>query len=433
MQAGLETQAIIDSLSDPILVIGPHRGRVVAYNAAFVRELGSFGENFRGRSFTRMPQFVRSVRRGLLDLYVRAKRRKDDKPPFSFQYVDAQGYLKSLSASAGLMEWGDRSSVVFHFRSLPASTAAAPQQAEDTAAFSTLVDMTREPWMEFRSHQIVEPISLDDEDKAGRLLALGQKLVVHKASKAAQKVFASPNSSLDSATSPIMGKDFISFFHREEDALRFLDMLSNVGQLRAPTTLIDGSGKMLDVEMSCAARFESGDAIAALYCIPRSSELSRNYKTLLSENRKEQEFIFNQPFLGLGQLVPSQPLDRPDPAHVDEVLNSCLESIRLLNANDALASHYGTLKSSLLMQPMSCLFPSRSAGIQVLKELFVTRQSSFATYDEKTEELQRITLFKALFNDADCMVRIFVASSPQPYGFKERHSNQKNRSTPAFI
>ena len=45
VQISRETQAIIDSLSDPVLIIGPRMGRILACNAAFIRELGFFGES----------------------------------------------------------------------------------------------------------------------------------------------------------------------------------------------------------------------------------------------------------------------------------------------------------------------------------------------------------------------------------------------------
>ena len=132
-------------------------------------------------------------------------------------------------------------------------------------------------------------------------------------------------------------------------------------------------------------------------------------------------------------MVPLQPLMRPQPANADAILNSYLDDILLTNANDTLGELYGVEKNALLMQSMPFLFPDRSAAIQVLKELFVTRQSSFATYREDTGELLRIALFKAVFNDADHMARIFLAVSPQVQSPSERHETRKLRSVPSFI
>ena len=132
-------------------------------------------------------------------------------------------------------------------------------------------------------------------------------------------------------------------------------------------------------------------------------------------------------------MVPLQPLMRPQPANADAILNRYLDDILLTNANDTLGELYGVEKNALLMQSMPFLFPDRSAAIQVLKELFVTRQSSFATYRKNTGELLRVALFKAVFNDADLMTRIFVAVSPQIYGIPERREARKPHSVPSFI
>jgi len=124
---------------------------------------------------------------------------------------------------------------------------------------------------------------------------------------------------------------------------------------------------------------------------------------------------------------------RPHPTNADTVLNGYLNDILLTNVNDALVEFYGVEKNALLMQSMPFLFPDRSAAVQVLRELFVTRQSSFATYRENTGELLRVALFKAVFNDADLMTRIFVAVSPQIYSIPERHETRRPHSVPSFI
>ena len=152
-----------------------------------------------------------------------------------------------------------------------------------------------------------------------------------------------------------------------------------------------------------------------------------------SVSGQEQNFIFSQPFLGLGRMVPLQPLTRPHHANADTVLNGYLDDILLTNANDALGELYGVEKNALLMHSMPVLFPDRSAAVQVLRELFVTRQSSFATYHEHTGELLRIALFKAVFNDADHMARIFLAVSSQVFSPPGRRETQRQRSVPAFI
>ena len=436
MPLNQETQALINSLPDPILIIelGPRRGRVVAYNTAFVHELGAFEGNFEGRSFIRMPQFTRTDRRGLMQLLFRAKNRKDDRTPFVFQYSDPKGKLKTLSAAVEILHHAGRECALLYLR-VVLSNAVTSQQAEDMAAFNILIDMTRDPCLEFRP-RIPIPPDLFDKDKEDRLVllrSLGHEFIVHKSNGAAQNLFGPKNAGNVPAGSTLVGRSFISLFHREMDALMFLDMLVSTGQLRAPVALLNGNGRVVETEMACSARFGTGDTIAAIYCIPRLIEQNRNIQAQNGMDSQEQDFLFTQPFIGLGHLVPLQPLVRPNPEEADAVLDRYLNEILLVNTNDTLGKLYGVHKNNLLMQHMTHLFPYRSAGIQVLKELFVTRTSSFATYNEDTGEFMRIALFKAIFNKADQLVRILLAVSTQACESFERHSNQKLSSTPSFI
>lgn len=430
MQINRETQAIIDSLSDPVLVISSKMRRILACNAAFVHELGFLDENIKGRSFIRIPQLTRPIRHGLLELYFRAKRSRDDKTPFVFQFADPQGSLKTISATVDILIFDGEEFILAYLHIVLPTDIALSHQAEDIAAFNAFADMTQEPWLEFRPRS--QDVSMLFNEEA-QLVTLGQEFVVHKASKAARQLFGQDVTGLGLSDFPLKGKSFMSFFYREEAALRFLDMLSKVGQLQAPTTLVGESGEALEVEMSCSVHFGTEDTITALYCIPRRIEQDRDLIVQHSVSGQEQDFIFSQPFLGLGRMVPLQPLVRPHPTNADTVLNGYLNDILLTNVNDALVEFYGVEKNALLMQSMPFLFPNRSAAVQVLRELFVTRQSSFATYREDTGELLRIALFKAVFNDADHMTRIFLAVSPQVYGLPERRETRKLRSVPSFI
>ena len=430
MQINRETQAIIDSLSDPVLVISSKMRRILACNAAFVHELGFLDENIKGRSFIRIPQLTRPIRHGLLELYFRAKRSRDDKTPFVFQFADPQGSLKTISATVDILIFDGEEFILAYLHVVLPTDIALSHQAEDIAAFNAFADMTQEPWLEFRPRS--QDVSMLFNEEA-QLVTLGQEFVVHKASKAARKLFGQDVTGLGLSDFPLKGKSFMSFFYQEEAALRFLDMLSKVGQLQAPTTLVGESGEALEVEMSCSVHFGTEDTITALYCIPRRIEQDRDLIVQHSVSGQEQDFIFSQPFLGLGRMVPLQPLVRPHPTNADTVLNGYLNDILLTNVNDALVEFYGVEKNALLMQSMPFLFPNRSAAVQVLRELFVTRQSSFATYREDTGELLRIALFKAVFNDADHMTRIFLAVSPQVYGLPERRETRTLRSVPSFI
>ena len=269
MQINRETQAIIDSLSDPVLVISSKMRRILACNAAFVRELGFLDENIKGRSFIRIPQLTRPIRHGLLDLYFRAKRSRDDKTPFVFQFADPQGSLKTISATVDILIFDGEEFIMAYLHVVLPTDIALSHQAEDIAAFNAFADMTQEPWLEFRPRS--QDVSMLFNEEA-QLVTLGQEFVVHKASKAARKLFGQDVTGLGLSDFPLKGKSFMSFFYREEAALRFLDMLSKVGQLQAPTTLVGESGEALEVEMSCSVHFGTEDTITALYCIPRRIE-----------------------------------------------------------------------------------------------------------------------------------------------------------------
>ena len=194
VQISRETQAIIDSLSDPVLIIGPRMGRILACNAAFIRELGFFGEGIKDRSFIRIPQLTRPIRHGLLDLYFRAKRSREDKAPFVFQFADPQGSLKTISATIDILPCDGRELVMAHLHVVQPSDAALSHHAEDIAAFNAFTDMTQEPWLEFRLRSQDVPILLDEEDRISYLMNLGREFVVHKASKAAWKLFGQDTS-----------------------------------------------------------------------------------------------------------------------------------------------------------------------------------------------------------------------------------------------
>ena len=429
-----ELQAIIDTFQEPVFFMEPHRGRVIACNAAFVRDTGFSEEALKGKPFLGIPRFTRPIRRGLLDLFFKTKHKNDKKIPFVFQYATPQGSLKTFSATMDALSCGSEEYIMVYLRVVSATEADFAEQAKDIAAFNAFVDMTQEPWMEFRPRSSKPLLVLSDEDRLSYLLNLGREFVVHKASPAAQKLFGRKISGMGFSGVFLKGKDFMSLFYRENDALRFLDMLANVGELRAQTSLVTESGETIEVEMDCSVNFDATDTVTALYCIPYPVRQNRNRPVQESVSSQEQDFIFSQPFLGLGQLVPLQPLPRPNPADdVDAVLNNYLDEVLVLKSNGALCDLYGVKKNGLLMQRMVQLFPYRAAGVQVLKELFVTRASSFATYNEETGELLRVALFKAVFNNADHLVKIFTAVSSPAGGLSELHDDQKFASVTSFI
>ena len=104
MNASQEIQAVIEALPDPVLILAPNRGRVLAYNKAFVDKWGFAEETFMDKPFLKMPQFSRAIQRGLIGVYAKARHRRAEIAPFSFCYPDMKGFLKTFSASASPIE-----------------------------------------------------------------------------------------------------------------------------------------------------------------------------------------------------------------------------------------------------------------------------------------------------------------------------------------
>ena len=429
MNASQEMQAIINTISDPILIIGPSRGRLVACNKAFVDEWGFSEDTFMDRSFLRLPQFSRTILRGLIRIYTRARHRKAKIDPYVFQLPHSDGTLRTISATASPLDGtlsGERC-VILRFQILPSVSPDDMQRQEDAVAFNIFADISQEPWLEFRPSIPILAPHFEDGDKTSRLAAIGHRLHLHRASKSAVNFYGLQavrpnNSSSSDANGKKNERHFLSFFYREEDALRLLDILTTIGFVKAGTSLVDRRGQVMDAEISCAIQFGVGNTITALYCIFHFSEDVVKYRDMLNENRREKEFILNQPFLGVGQLVPKHPLDRPDAVSADEELENYLDTILLMAANDALIGLHGMQKQHFMMRSMPALFPERTSAVLVLKELFVTRQTSFATYDDEGA-LKNISIFKAVFNNSDQLIRIHIASSPHSLGFAERYNN----------
>ena len=412
MNISRETQAIIEAFSDPILIIGPSRGSVVAYNRAFVHDLGFAEETFSGKFFLQLPQFSRAVSRGLIKIYIKARRGERDIPPYVFQHSDNVRTLRTVSAFASPVEVSnsDRPCVMLRFQFLSPAVSDDLQKEEDAEAFDVFSEISCEPWIEFRPSMPITAPQFSEEDRRKRLSLIGQRLKVARAGKAAVNFYGLSNET-PAPGEKAGARDFLSFFYREDDALRLLDILATIGFVKAGASLVNAQGQVMDAEVSCSMHFGEDDSITALYCIFHFSEELMKYRTTINENRIEREFVFNQPFLGLGRLAPNHPLDRPDAANADEELGRSLDSILIVTANAALAHLHKSQKSQFLMHPMSILFPDRASAVQVLKELFVTRKSSFTAYGEDGTP-ERITVFKAMFNNADQITGIFIASSP---------------------
>jgi PAS domain-containing protein len=249
------------------------------------------------------------------------------------------------------------------------------------------------------------------------LRAAGNSLRVKYANKAAIKLYRGENGILT-------GETFVSFFNNEDDALRFLDMLSIVGQMRAETT-VNTHGKPVPVEMHCEVKFSEGGAIGAVYCGQRDLSGAQRYATIIGGSRQEMDFVFNQPFTGIAVLEPSHPVERPEADNVDFQLDTILERIVITRANQAMLDICGTDRAKFLMKPMTTLFNDPDVARQVLKELFVMRNTSVESYALPEKRVERVSFYRAIFDDADRLREIFVAASNNDVSYKARHRDIK--------
>jgi hypothetical protein len=180
-------------------------------------------------------------------------------------------------------------------------------------------------------------------------------------------------------------------------------------------------------------KFSDMGSIAAIYCAQRDLTGHQRYETIIGDSRIEMNFVFNQPFTGFAFLAPASPIERPKAINVDEQLDAMLNQIVILRANQAMLDVYGTDKSKFLLKNMNALFAGPEIARQVLKELFVIRRTSVERYAASEEietpedVLERTSIYQALFDGADRLSGVLVATSKHTLGYKARHSNKKEK------
>lgn len=403
---------LINALSDPVLLIGPNKGQILAANDAFTDEWGLLRKDLDGRSFLRLKCFSRGVRRGFVGIYARARRGDAKIPAYFFHYEDMSRNIRTISVTARPIEAllspvSGRMCVMMHFNIMPPAVSNSFKNRDELEAFEILSDITSEPWLEFRpsaEHDIMED---DLSARTDALSLMARRLHLFRANRHARHTYGL---SQDGGTggSSLKDKTFLSFFNRKEDGLRMLDILSSIGFIRTETSLVGANGRVINAEVSCAVKFGMGDSIEALYCIFRVSENLSKYNDTISALQHERSFAFSQPFAGFAQLVPRQPLERPEPEDIEKRLALYMKMTLITAANDAMLDIYNTPKEQFLMRDMNCIFHSADMGISVLKDLFVTRSSSVTMYG-RSGRADRHLKFGALFDNADRIVRIFVA------------------------
>jgi hypothetical protein len=336
---------------------------------------------------------------------------------FSFPYVNPEKMVKNIVATAGCFTIADQEYVVFTFKELP-SQEILLTGGDDTVSWKACLDLAYEPYLEFRPLVPLQPFRERDE-RMSYLQFVGDALRVKFANAAAVMFYRSSGGLLT-------GEPFVSFFNNKDDALRFLDMLVAVGQMRAETA-VNTYNKVAQVEMRCVVKFDDEGAIVAVYCAQRDLTGYRRYEAIIGGSQRTMDFIFNQPFTGFAFLAPQNPIERPHADNVDAKLDEILNQILIMQANQAMIDIYQMDKSRFLMKPMRELFVDQDIARQVMKELFVMRTSSVENYASSEEAVkdifERVSIFLATFDNADRMQGVFVATSRDYRDYKARHKS----------
>ncbi|MDR3265609.1 MAG: PAS domain-containing protein [Synergistaceae bacterium] len=400
---------VINALPEGVVIISRERGKIIGANDVFLKYTGFTQEELLSSNFTNLPFLSRQVRRTLVRLYIRVLRGRKEGETLSVEYVTPGHTLRNVVLAASRFEFAEQTYVAFVLR----------DETPDAASWKNCLNLTCEPYMEFHpAATLIPPFELDD--RMSFLKLAGSVLRVKYANSAAMDLYGGESTSLT-------GRPFTSFFNNGDDALRFLDMLSVVGQMKAETAVSSRSGQAVEVEMNCVVRFGGRGEIAALYCAQRDLSGARRYEAIIGGSRVETEFTFNQPFAGLAFLTPPHPLERPEADNVDDMLDVMLEQILVMRANHAMIDiyGYGTDRTKFLMRPMKELFPDAALARQVLKELFVMRTSSVAVYAPDNETLSHVSIFRATFDDADRMNGVLMAGAKHADNYQPQHSNKR--------
>jgi PAS domain-containing protein len=416
MYLGQDVLSVIDALPCAILLLDRKRGRVVLANKAFLRQSGFPEEDFFDKQLISMSIFTKSIRRGLIRLFIKARQGKGENESFSFPYVYPDKTVRELLASAGRVAVSGREYVVVTFME-PSPQDSATRENEMESLKSYLI-LGYEPYLEFRPSSPLPPVG-EMENRLPFLKEISESLQVRFANDAAVKLYRGGRGVLE-------GKTFLSLFSKKDDAFRFLDMLSVVGLMKAQTSVVAYEGEIVQVDMNCAVKFDGRGAIAALCCCQRNMSRQKRYEAILGGSRTEMNFMLNQPFVGFASLVPRRPLEFPGAEDADEELDAMLNQIAILRANQTMLTIYGAEKTRFLMKPMMDLFPDKKTARQALKELFVMRTTSLEVFSLSEGESRYVAIFRAAFDDANRLNGISVVASRHSDGYKARHNNKKN-------
>jgi len=428
--------AFVNALPKAVLLVDRRNRTFAGANAAFSELTGLSNESFVDTQVLDLPFSSREVKRGMLNLFINISRGDGYNKTYSFPHVFSSGAIRNITASGRLAVLNGREYIVFTFAYDQSETLL-----EGSDSWKFYLTLAYEPYMEFRPTAPIATVS-EPDSRMEFLQKLGDALRVKFFNNDSLRFYNDDKGTLE-------GKTFISLFSKESDAIGFLDMLDVVGRIKGETAVDTSKASGVHVEMNCIVKFDDVGSITALYCSQRDLSVERRYKDIIGGSRLEMGFMFHQPFVGFAFLVPPQPLERPSIDDLYTKLDEMLNQITVVRANEIMLNIYDVDKSGFFMKPLSSFFGDLGEARQVLKELFVMRETSIGKLKEKEPEkptkkskdkgekvekvekvekngegesdFERVSIFRAVFDNADRLSGVYVAASRHCYGFTPRH------------
>jgi len=400
----------INALPGAVLIVDRRKKTFAGANSAFSDLTGLAGGAFLGTRVSNLPFLSKEIKRGLIKLYISVSRGIGSHKTYSFLHACPGGTVKNITASGSLAVAEGREYIVFSLRQ-----EVSEALLDESDSWKFYLALGYEPYMEFRPSAHVDIVN-EPEGRMEFLQKLGNILQVRFYNSDAVTFYNNDKGSL-------AGKTFLSLFNKESDAIGFLDMLSVVGRIKGETAVNTSKTSGVHVEMNCMVKFDDEGGIVGLYCGQRDLSMDRRYKDIIGGSRLEMGFMFHQPFIGFAFLVPSQPLERPSIQDLDAKLDEMLNQITVVRANETMLNIYDVDKSGFFMKSMSSFLGNVGEARQVLKELFVMRETSFGKLKSSGEdgEFEHVSIFRAVFDNADRLSGVYIVTSRHCYGYTPRH------------
>jgi len=411
MSISQDVFSFIDALPEAMFIVDQKKRTLVGSNAAFSELTGLTVDTFLGTQIFDLPFSSREAKRGILRLFIKVSRDAGYDKPYSFTYVCPKGNIRNIQASARVPVLGGQKYVVFCLK----QDQSQEVLLDGLDSWKFYLAMAYESFMEFRP---AIPVAVVDEPD-GRmdfLQKLGNSLQVKFFNDSAAEFYNDPRGTLE-------GRTFLSLFNKENDAIGFLDMLAVVGRIKSETAVSTNKVPRVHVEMSCVVKFNDEGNITALYCSHRDLSKERRFRDIIGSNKLEMSFMFHQSFVGFALLAPPYPLERPSIENLDAKLDEMLDQITAIRGNETMIGMHASDKSGFFMKPMRGFFYDSVEARQVLKELFVMRETSLGKPKETGNEndLEQISIFRGMFDNADRLNGVFIATSKHRCGYHPRH------------